>query len=49
MFKKIFKKEEAQYTPEISQNEDWTKDIRRSLKMRIGLRTLGEVKKLVVR
>ncbi|MBT4112797.1 MAG: hypothetical protein HOE36_02285 [Flavobacteriaceae bacterium] len=33
MFKKIFKKEEAQYTPEISQNEDWTKDIRRSKKI----------------
>ena len=33
MFKKIFKKEEAEYTPEISQNEDWTKDIRRSKKI----------------
>jgi len=33
MFKKIFKKEEVQYTPEISQNEDWTKDIRRSKKI----------------
>jgi hypothetical protein len=33
MFKKIFKKEEVQYTPEMSQNEDWTKDIRRSKKI----------------
>ena len=33
MFKKIFKKEEAQYTPEMTQNEDWTKDIRRSKKI----------------
>ena len=33
MFKKIFKKEEVQYTPEMTQNEDWTKDIRRSKKI----------------
>jgi hypothetical protein len=33
MFKKIFKKEEVQYTPEMPQNEDWTKDIRRSKKI----------------
>ena len=33
MFKKIFKKEEVQYTPEITQTEDWTKDIRRSKKI----------------
>lgn len=33
MFKKIFKKEEAEYTPEMPQNEDWTKDIRRSKKI----------------
>ena len=33
MFKKIFKKEEVQYTPKITQNEDWTKDIRRSKKI----------------
>jgi len=33
MFKKIFKKEEVQYAPEMTQNEDWTKDIRRSKKI----------------
>ena len=33
MFKKIFKKEEAKYSPEMTQNEDWTKDIRRSKKI----------------
>jgi len=33
MFKKIFKKEEVQYTPQMTQNEDWTKDIRRSKKI----------------
>lgn len=33
MFKKIFKKEEVQYTPKMTQNEDWTKDIRRSKKI----------------
>ena len=33
MFKKIFKKEEVQYTPKITQTEDWTKDIRRSKKI----------------
>jgi hypothetical protein len=33
MFKKIFKKEEVQYKPEMPQNEDWTKDIRRSKKI----------------
>ena len=33
MFKKIFKKEEVKYTPEMTQNEDWTKDIRRSKKI----------------
>ena len=33
MFKKIFKKEEVHYTPEMTQTEDWTKDIRRSKKI----------------
>ena len=33
MFKKIFKKEEVQYTPKLAQTEDWTKDIRRSKKI----------------
>ena len=33
MFKKIFKKEEVQYTPEMPQNEDWTKGIKRSKKI----------------
>ena len=33
MFKKIFKKEESQYSPKMAQTEDWTKDIRRSKKI----------------